>query len=319
MKLIDIYRSVVLFGMEQDPRGKDSVKKELLRTKNEYEKLSSKDKEFYDKERLDNPYSDTRILIGKHDSEIKTILVGVDIEVGEIVLADRLKEKGEKIDLVMTHHPEGLALAGFFNVMYMQVDILNKIGVPINVAESLIHERIQEVERKVMPANHARAVDAARLLDINLMSCHTPADNCVASCLQNLIDKKKPNTLRDIVDILREMPEYNAAAKQNAGPKITRGDNSSKAGKIFVDMTGGTEGSKDIFKKLSEAGISTLVCMHLSEEHFKKAQEEHMNVVIAGHIASDNVGLNIILDELEKKGKLRILTCSGFKRFSRKK
>jgi len=319
VKLIDIYRSVVLFGMEKDPRGNDSVKKELLRAKNEYEKLSSKDKEFYDKEKFDNPYSDTRILMGKHDSEIKTMLVGVDIEVGEIMLADRLKEKGEKIDLVMTHHPEGLALAGFFNVMYMQADILNKMGVPISVAESLMHERIQEVERKVMPANHARAVDAARLLDINFMSCRTPADNCVASFLQNFMDKKKPNALKDIVDILREIPEYNAAAKQNSGPKITRGDNSSKAGKIFVDMTGGTEGSKDIFKKLSEAGVSTLVCMHLSEEHFKKAQEEHMNVVIAGHIASDNVGLNIMLDELEKKAKFRILTCSGFRRFARKK
>ena len=319
MKLIDIYRSAVLFGMEQDPRGKDIVKKELLRAKSEFEKLSAKDKEFYDQERINNPYSDTRILAGQEDSEIKTIMVGVDIEVGEIVLVDRLKEKGEKIDLVMTHHPEGLALAGFFNVMYMQVDILNKIGVPINVAESLMHERIKEVERRVMPANHTRAVDAAKLLDINLMSCHTPADNCVASYLQDLMNKKKPNTLKDIVDILRDIPEYSAAAKENAGPKITRGDGSSKAGKIFVDMTGGTEGSKDIFKKLSEAGVSTLVCMHLSEDHFKKAQEEHMNVVIAGHIASDNVGLNIMLDELEKKGKFKILACSGFKRFSRKK
>ena len=319
MKLIDIYRSVVLFGIEKDPGGKDRARKELLRAKNEYEKLSAKDKEFYDKERIENPYSDTRILFGKPASEIKTILVGVDIEVGEIVLAERLKEKGERIDLIMTHHPEGLALAGFFNVMYMQVDILNKIGVPINVAESLMHDRIREVERRVMPANHTRAVDAARLLDINLMSCHTPADNHVASYLQDLMDKKKPNTLGDVVDILREIPEYNAAAKQNSGPKITRGDNSSKAGKIFVDMTGGTEGSKDIFKKLSEAGVSTLVCMHLSEEHFKKAQEEHMNVVIAGHIASDSIGLNIILDRLEKKEKFNILTCSGFKRFHRKK
>jgi hypothetical protein len=319
VKLIDIYKSVILFGMEKDPRGKEGVKKELLRAKNEYEKLDAKDKEFYDKARLDNPYSDTRILNGREDSEIKTILVGVDIEVGEIVLADRLREKGEKIDLVMAHHPEGLSMAGFFNVMYMQVDILNKIGVPVNVAESLMHERIREVERRVMPVNHTRPVDAAKLLGINFMNCHTPADNCVASYLQDLMDKKKPDTLGNIVNILRDIPEYNAAAKQNAGPKITRGDNSSKAGRIFVDMTGGTEGSKDIFKKLSEAGVSTIVCMHLSEEHFKKAQEEHMNVVIAGHIASDNVGINIILDGLEKKEKFNILACSGFKRFSRKK
>jgi len=308
----------VLFGMENDPRGMDAVKRELLRAKNEYEKLDAKDKEFYDKERFENPYSDTRILAGKHGSEIKTVMVGIDIEVGEMAIVDRLRQKGEKIDLVITHHPEGLALAGFFNVMYMQVDILNKIGVPVSVAESLTHERIQEVERRVMPVNHTRAVDAANLLDISLMSCHTPADNCVASYLQGLMDKKKPNTLKDIVDMLRDIPEYNAAAKQNAGPKITRGDGSSKAGKVFVDMTGGTEGSKDIFKKLSEAGISTVVCMHLSEDHFKKAQEEHINVVIAGHIASDNIGLNIMLDELGKKSKFKILACSGFRRFSRK-
>ncbi|MEK6733153.1 MAG: NGG1p interacting factor NIF3, partial [Candidatus Omnitrophota bacterium] len=175
MKLIDIYRNAVLFGMENDPRGKESVRKELLRAQKEYEKLTGKDKDFYDKEKLSNPYSDTRILNGKEDSEIKTIFVGVDMEVGEMLLTDRLKEKGEKIDLVMAHHPEGLALAGFFNVMYMQIDILNKIGVPISVAESLMHDRIKEVERKVMPVNHTRTVDAARLLDINFMSCHTPA------------------------------------------------------------------------------------------------------------------------------------------------
>jgi len=319
VKLIDIYRNVVNFGMEMDPRGKDSVKRELLRAKKEYEKLNAKDKEFYDKERFSNPYSDTRILLGKEDKEIKTLLAGIDIEVPEVILADRLSEKGEKIDLLLAHHPEGMALAGFFNVMYMQIDILNRIGVPINIAESLMSERIKEVERKVLPVNHTRAVDAAKLLDISFMTCHTPADNCVATYIQNLIDKKKPYTLGDIVDMLRDIPEYKAAAKQNASPRIIKGDSLRKAGKVFVDMTGGTEGSKDIFKKLSEAGVSTLVCMHLSEEHFKKASEEHMNIVIAGHIASDTVGLNLVLDELEKKSKFKILTCSGFNRFTRKR
>lgn len=319
MKLIDIYRDVVNFGMEMDPRGKDSAKKELLKAQKDYEKLNQKDKEFYDKERFNNPYSDTRILLGKEDTQIKTMFVGIDIEVGEVILADRLRERGEKIDLLFSHHPEGMALAGFFNVMYMQIDILNRIGVPINVAESLMLERINEVERKVLPVNHMRSIDAARLLDIAFMTCHTPADNSVATYLRNLLNKKKPDTLGDIIDILRDIPEYKEAAKQKAGPKIIKGDSQRKVGKVFVDMTGGTEGSKDIFQKLSEAGISTLVCMHLSEEHFKKASAEHMNVIVAGHIASDTLGLNLVLDELEKKGKLRILTCSGFRRVVRGK
>lgn len=319
MKLIDFYKMVVDFGIEMDPRGKDKVKKELLRAKDEYEKLNSQDKKFYDKERLVHPYSDTRILVGEKDAEIKTILVGIDMEVAEVVLADRLREKGEKIDLLLSHHPEGMALAGFFYVMHMQTDILDSIGVPINVAEALMSERIKEVERKVSPVNHMRAVDAAVLLGIPFMTCHTPADNCVASFLQNLMDKRKADSLGDIMNILMGIPEYIEAAKQNSPPKIIRGTSASKAGKVFVDMTGGTEGAKNIFGKLSQAGISTLICMHLTEEHFKKAQEEHMNVIIAGHIASDNLGLNLMLDSVEKKDKFKILPCSGFRRFSRRK
>ena len=240
------------------------------------------------------------------------------METPELLLADRLKEKGKKIDLVIAHHPEGMALAGFFNVMYMQIDILNRIGVPVNVAESMMTERIKEVERKVSPANHMRPVDAAELLGLAFMTCHTPADNCVASFLDSLMKKKKPETLGDVTDILKDIPEYNYSTTHNCAPMIISGSASSKAGKIFVDMTGGTEGAKNIFGKLSQAGVSTVLCMHLSEEHFKKAREEHLNVIIAGHIASDNVGLNLMFDELEKKEKLDIIPCSGFKRFKRK-
>lgn len=319
MKLIDIYKKIVDFGIENDPRGKDKVKKELQRAKTEYDKLNKLDKDFYDKERLIHPYSDTRMLFGKPDSEVKTMIVGIDIEVGEVLLVDRLKEKGEKIDLLVAHHPEGRALASFYNVMYMQIDILNKMGVPIGVAESLTTERIKEVERRVSPVNHMRSVDAARLLDIPFMTCHTPADNCVVTFLQKLMDENKPDTLGDIIDLLKDIPEYKDSAKLNSPPKIIRGSSSSSAGRVFVDMTGGTEGSKDIFAKLSQAGVSTLVCMHLSEAHFKKAQAEYLNVIIAGHIASDNLGLNIMFDELNKKGEFKILTCSGFRRFSRRK
>lgn len=319
MKLIDVYNTVVAFGMKMDPRGREKVKDELARAKKEFTLLSKDEKEFYDQERLNHPYSDTRIIHGRKDTDIKTMLVGIDIEVGEILLAERLGEKGEKIDLLFTHHPEGMALAGFYNVMYMQIDILNKMGVPINVAESLMLDRIKEVERKGLPANHFRSADTARLLDIAFMSCHTPADNCVASFLQDLMDKKRPDTLGDIVEILRGTPEYKEAAKQGAPPKIIRGSSSSRAGRVFVDMTGGTEGSKNVFGRLSQAGVSTLLCMHLSEEHFNKAKEEHMNVIIAGHIASDNIGLNIMFDELEKKGRFKIIPCSGFRRFTRRK
>ena len=291
--------------------------KSLEKQKKTHREMKEEEREFFDKETLTNPYADTRILYGTGKEEIRTALVGIDMDVAEILLADRLSSKGTKIDLIISHHPSGRAFANFYEVMHMQADILSKFGVPINIAEGLLEGRIREVERRLSPANHTRAVDAARLLDIPFMCVHTPADNMVVSYLQKNFDKKKPDTLNDVVKIVKEIPEYREAQKNNTGPKILLGSKERSAGKIFVDMTGGTEGAKDIFESLANSGVNTIVGMHLSEEHKKEAEKRHMNVVIAGHISSDNVGMNLILDAVQKKGKIKIIPCSGFRRFSR--
>ena len=317
MKLKDIYKKAIQIGIENDPRGKDFVQKELKKRKKDYKNLPDKKKEFFDMESLENPYSDSRILFGTGDEQVKTIIAGIDMEVPEIVLADALRRKGENIDLILAHHPEGSAYARLFAVMNMQADILGRYGVPINIAESLMESRIKEVERRLMPVNHTRAVDAARLLNIPFMNLHTPADNMVATYLQKLFDEKKPYTLDDIIDLLLEIPEYKEAEKNGAGPRILIGSKDRKAGKIFVDMTGGTEGSKDIFQSIALSGINTIVAMHLSEEHYKNAEKNHLNIVIAGHIASDTLGLNLLLDKVLGEEDIKIFECSGFKRIKR--
>lgn len=317
MKLGDLYRNGIEAGIAHDPRTKDAVIEALERAKRAFEKLGPDEKEFFDSESLKNPYHDSRILYGSEDLEIESILAGIDIDVGEILLADTLKSKGKKIDLLLSHHPSGKALADLYSVMNMQSDILNIFGVPINIAEGLMDARIKEIERKLMPANHARAIDAARLLDIPFICFHTPADNMVAQYLQQLFNREKPYALADVVDILRAIPEYRNAATNGAGPKIILGSKTRKAGKIFVDMTGGTEGAREIFASLTTSGTNTIVAMHFSEEHRKEAEKNHLNVVIAGHISSDNLGLNLLIDEITKKQPLEILACSGFRRFSR--
>lgn len=317
MLLEKIYETVVAKGIDADPRGKKDVLKVLDRKKKAYEEMKKDEKEFFDLQNLTNPYADTRILYGAGNEDIKTALVGIDMEMAEVLLADRLSSKGQKIDLVISHHPEGRAYANFYEVMNMQADILKKFGVPINIAEGLLEGRIKEVERKLLPVNHTRAVDVARLLNIPFLCVHTPADNMVASYLQRLFDKRKPDTLDDMLKILMEIPEYREAAANNAGPRIFLGSKDRTAGRIFVDMTGGTEGAKNIFESLVNSGVSTIVAMHLSEDHRKEAEKHHVNVVIAGHISSDNLGMNMMIDEIQKKGALKVLTCSGFRRFKR--
>lgn len=316
MKLKEFYKKAIEVGIENDPRGKEQVLKDLERKRKEFEELKPSEKELFDVESLNNPYSDSRILTGSEDTEIKNILVGIDIDVGEILLAEALRSKGMNVDLILSHHPSGRALANLYSVMNMQSDIFNLFGVPINIAEGLMEKRISEVERKLLPGNHTRAIDAAKLLGIPLMCLHTPADNMVATYLQKLFEKEKPYLLSDIIDILMTIPEYKNSAKESTGPKIVLGSKNRKAGKIFVDMTGGTEGAKEIFESLTNSGISTIVGMHISEEHRKQAEKYHLNVIVAGHISSDNLGLNLLLDEISKIEALNTLECSGFKRFT---
>ncbi|MEW6727670.1 NGG1p interacting factor NIF3 [Desulforudis sp. 1088] len=317
MKLGELYRLAVEKGIAHDPRGKAEVQAYLAREKDKFNDMKADEKDFYDEERLHNPYSDTRILYGDPEREVGVALVGIDMEVGEVLLADRLREKGQTVDLIVAHHPEGKAMAALYDVMHLQEDILAELGVPINVAEGLMAARISEVKRALLPLNHNRAVDAARLLDIPFMCVHTAADNLVTDYLQKLIEEKKPRTLKDVIKCLKEIPEFAEAAKQNAGPTIVVGAPERRAGKIVVDMTGGTSGSEDAYSKLVDAGVGTLVVMHMTEKHRKEAEKNNVNVIIAGHMASDSLGLNLFLDEVAKCG-VKIIPTSGLIRVDRR-
>ena len=57
--------------------------------------------------------------------------------------------------------------------------------------------------------------------------------------------------------------------------------------------------------------------MHISEEHLENAKKAKLNVVIAGHISSDVLGLNLLFDEVEKEEKLKFVSVSGFERIRR--
>ncbi|MBI5101364.1 MAG: NGG1p interacting factor NIF3 [Nitrospirae bacterium] len=317
MKLREIYKKAIDAGIRNDPRGREAVSRDLALAAKTHADLKPEEKEFFDLESLENPYGDSRILTGVGDEEVSDVLVGIDIEVGEVLLADNLRAKGRRLDLIMSHHPEGTAYANLYSVMGMQADILNRFGLPINLAEGLMEGRAREVERRLMPLNHTRAVDAASLLGIPFICLHTPADNMVATFLQRLFDDKKPGTLSDLVDIIRAIPEYRTGTLNGSGPKILVGSGGRKAGRVFVDMTGGTEGSKEVFQGLVSAGVNTIVGMHISEDHRKEAEKNYMNIVIAGHISSDNLGVNLLLDEISREQTLNIIECSGFKRVRR--
>ncbi|PIQ05236.1 MAG: NGG1p interacting factor NIF3 [Candidatus Nealsonbacteria bacterium CG18_big_fil_WC_8_21_14_2_50_37_10] len=313
MRIKEIYNLAINKGIEADFRGREGIERFLKRKKEKYEKLSGKEKEEFDLEALENPYLDSRIYHIAADAEVKKVLTGIDIEPAELLLA---KEIGG-IDLIIAHHPLGKGLAHLADVMDLQCDALNYYGVPINIAEGLMKERISEVARGVNAINHQRTVDTAKLLGISLINSHTPCDNLAAKFIKDLIEKENPERIEDLMSLLKEIPEYKEAIKIGAGPKIFVGNPENRCGKIAVtELTGGTEPGPKIYEKMADAGIGTIIGMHMQEESKKEAESANINVVIAGHMSSDSLGVNLFLDELEKR-EIEIIPCSGLIRISR--
>ena len=190
------------------------------------------------------------------------------MEVGEVLLADRLREKGEPIDLVFAHHPEGPGYANLHEVMYMQADLWAKQGVSIAAGDSLIAPRAEEIRRRIAPVNHYRAIDAAVLLGLASLSCHTPADNSVQAFVQAALrreaDPRRLGRRREVAaphsrvrrcraQGLRTAPDQRLRSVAT-GPHRRRHDRRNRRSHRRAD-------------RLSAAGVGTLVGMHYSEEH----------------------------------------------------
>lgn len=315
----EIYNLLIQAGIDADPRGRQAIEEKLAKVREEYHDLPDDKKADFDTDKLTNPYSDSGFHFGDPNKQVKRVLVGIDIDPAEVLLTKELERMGKPVDLIIGHHPIGKSLALLHEVMDIQTDVLARAGVPENIAEGTLRERLSQVSRSVASSNHYQPVDMAKILDVPIMNFHTPGDNSVWRFIDEFLAKKKPKTVGEIVEILKEIPEYHEATKLQAGPTIFAGDEKARAGKIVVSgMTGGTGSSEKIYERMSHYGIGTEIAMHISEKNREEASKHYINVVVAGHISSDSLGINLLLDKLEKAG-IEIIPCSGLIRVSRNK
>lgn len=321
MKLKKLYRRTIEIGIEADPRGKKLIEKQLKKHADRQKKLDGKEKEYADEERTWNPFSDSRILNGTGEEEIQRIMIGIDIEAQEMLLADRLREKGEKIDAVMIHHPEGRALADLEKVMPLQADVYALAGVPVNQTESLLRPRMDRIWRSIHADNFLRTERTAELLGLPAFTCHTVTDNLVWRHVEKAICKKEWDDLGEIINALHDQPEYDYYARKGSPAIIVNGSSSSRPGKVVATgFTGGTNGPEELMEQQAAAGVGTVLCMHFTEKEVEIGRKLNLNLIQCNHMASDAMGINLLLDILSKEEKkLDVLPVSGFIRVKRGK
>ncbi|KXG74826.1 Nif3-like dinuclear metal center hexameric protein [Thermotalea metallivorans] len=246
--------------------------------------------------------------ISVEGNDIKKVLIGIDMETPELLLA---KELG--MDLVISHHPHtGEQEVYFHKVMAVQIDKMVEFGVPINKAQKALKKKIGILERASHGKNYDKVRSAAKLLKMPYMNIHLPADIITEKFVQNHINEKIKGhpkaTLKDLMEYLNEIHEYRHTP---AGPVIRVGSEGDYAGKVAVLMAGGTNGGADVFKAYFEAGVGTIICMHVPDDVREEVEKQNIgNVIVAGHMASDSIGLNIFIRELEKRG-LEVIRMSG--------
>ena len=229
---------------------------------------------------------------------IKKVLMGVDMDTAELMLAEQLG-----FDCVVSHHPRNTN-AAMLDVMHDHIKKLEALGVHKNKSQKLLEDRKDELSYNQHVANSRRSESAAKLLGMPFISLHTPADIIGEAIVQKFLDKKfkdKPDTtVQEVVEALDEIDEYKNSERK---PVIRVGSKDSYAGKIYVLMSGLTGPGPKITKEYFEAGIGTLVVMHIPEKDVKEIKEQGIgNVIVAGHMSSDSLGLNKIAGEWAKKG-----------------
>jgi len=237
---------------------------------------------------------------------IKKVLMGVDMETAELLLA---KEMG--YDCVVTHHPKNTNV-DMLKVMDSHILRLEKLGVPRNRSQKALAKRTEELGYNQHVSNSRRSESAAKLMNMPYVSLHTPADIISEATVQKHLDEKfagKPETkLGDITAALEEICEYKNSARK---PVIRVGSKDSYAGKIYVLMAGLTGPGADILKQYFEGGVGTLVLMHIPEKDAKELKEHaYGNVIVAGHMSSDSIGMNKIADKWREQG-VEVTMISG--------
>ncbi|MCL1991367.1 MAG: hypothetical protein FWG66_00260 [Spirochaetes bacterium] len=240
---------------------------------------------------------------------IKRVLMGVDMDTPELLLAKQLG-----YDCVVSHHPRNTGdndnKLGLF--LHAHIAKLEALGVPANRTQKRIEERREELSYAFNVANSRRSESAAKLLNMPFISMHTPADMISEVTVQKHLDAKFAGKslvkLQEVVEALEEISEYKNSARK---PIIRVGSKESYAGKIYVLMAGLTGPGPDILKEYFEAGVGTLVLMHIPEKDAKAVKEQKIgNVVIAGHMPSDSVGLNKIAQKWRESG-IEVTIMSG--------
>jgi len=246
----------------------------------------------------DDTPADSTVYVSGED--IDTALVGIDLESPEIQLAH---DRG--YDLALAHHPTGMsARLDFPKVLDTQVEFMTDHGVPEEVAEDAVADLRSRMDHGGHSSNYRHDPSVAELLDQPYLNTHLAPDEYGRRVFREVADGLADDaTAGDFVDALGEIPELDAA---ETDVRMRLGDRGNALGEVAVHHAAGTNGGASVARAYFEHGVDTVLYIHVGAGDTSELREEFAgegkNLVVTGHIASDAIGMNAVVDALEERG-----------------
>ncbi|TMB92525.1 MAG: hypothetical protein E6J45_02055 [Chloroflexi bacterium] len=241
--------------------------------------------------------------------EVRRVLFGVDIDVGELLYA---RDAG--FDAVLAHHPVGdRAHLDLAQVVRRQVPQMVAEGVPGDVAEAAVAQRLERPQRALHVANVNRVVDTARLVGVPLANVHLACDIIGRQVIVDLLAARASTASRvgDAIDWLEELPEMIGGYTR---PEAWVGSAGLPLGRYTVAMAGGISGGHPAFREYFRAGVDTIFAMHIPEEDLARLRDDPLakgrTLVVTGHMSTDSIGINRVIAGLEERG-IAVTRTSG--------
>ena len=249
--------------------------------------------------------ADSTVYVSGED--IETALVGIDLESPEIRLANELG-----YDLALAHHPTGTsARLDFPAVLDRQVAFMTEHGVPEADAEAAVEELRDGVDHGAHASNYRHDPSVAELLDQPYLNSHLAPDEYGRRVFREVADGLDDDaTAGEFVDALAGIPEIDAA---ETDVRLRLGDRDDDLGEVAIHHAAGTNGGAAVARTYFEHGVDTVLYIHIDAGDTAELREEFgdgKTLIVTGHVASDAIGMNALVDALEERG-VDCTTISG--------
>lgn len=233
--------------------------------------------------------------------DLETALVGIDLGSAELQLAHR-----EGYDLALAHHPAGdAARLGLPAVLDRQVELMTDHGVPHDAADEAVASLRSRVAHGAHAANFRHDPSVAEHLGQPFMNVHLAPDEIGRRRFVEVADGMPDDaTVDDFADALEAACPALRDAPTDIAVRV--GDRANPLGTVAVHHAAGTNGGADVASAYFEHGVDTVLYIHVSASDTAELRAAYddagKNLVVTGHIASDAVGMNALVDDLESAG-----------------